>query len=225
MRKTKELIKSVKAYISAEKETGIKGYHLKNTSAIKTNETKKSKAEQLRQFHKKILSCEECELHRGRSHIVLGEGNPGAKLVFVGEAPGFEEDKQGRPFVGRAGQLLTKMIEAMKLKREDVFICNVLKCRPPQNRDPFPTEIAICRSYLLKQLDIIAPKVICCLGRHAVFALLGKKEPITTLRGKFCDFRGIKTMPTFHPAYLLRNPNGKILAWQDLKKIINELKK
>jgi len=170
MNKPNELKKMVKAYIEAEKEAGIKAYYSKAPACMTKTKGHGDEADKLSGFHKRIQNCTECELHKGRTNIVPGEGSPNAQLVFVGEAPGAEEDRQGRPFVGRAGKLLTKMIEAMKLKREDVFICNVLKCRPPQNRDPLPSETALCRNYLLEQLNIIKPKVICCLGRHAVFA-------------------------------------------------------
>jgi len=218
MKNREQLIKGVKTYIKSEQEFGLKAYH------SKTGSDPVFGTDSLKAFHDSIKNCRECELARGRTNIVVGEGSPNAQLVFIGEAPGFEEDRQGRPFVGRSGKLLTKMIEAMGFKREDVFICNVLKCRPPQNRDPLPTEVAICRSYFMRQIEIIKPRVICCLGRHAVHALLQDKRPISSLRGKFLDFAGTKVMPTFHPAYLLRNPRDKNLAWQDLQKIMKELR-
>ncbi|MCG2677689.1 uracil-DNA glycosylase, partial [bacterium] len=145
--------------------------------------------------------------------------------VFVGEAPGREEDIQGLPFVGRAGELLTKIIEAMGLKRKDVYISNVLKCRPPQNRNPLPSEVAACQDYLRQQLEIISPRVICCLGKFSCLLLLNQDAPISRLRGQFQDFRGIKVMPTFHPAYLLRNPAAKRLVWEDMQKIMTELRR
>ena len=142
----------------------------------------------------------------------------------MGEAPGHEEDLKACPFVGRAGELLTKIIASIGFRREDVYIANVLKCRPPENRNPSPDEIASCKSYLLQQLEIIAPDVICCLGKFAAWLLLGITQPITQMRGKFYDFKGMKVMITFHPAYLLRNPSAKRPVWEDMKKIRKELK-
>ncbi|MGD0274897.1 MAG: uracil-DNA glycosylase [Syntrophales bacterium] len=167
--------------------------------------------------------CQRCSLGRTRKNLVFGEGNPHASLVFVGEAPGADEDSQGRPFVGRAGQLLTKIIEAMGMKRSDVYICNILKCRPPENRNPLPGEIASCESFLIQQLKVIRPKVICALGTFAARTLLRKEVPITVLRGHFHDYQGIKVMPTFHPAYLLRNPNAKRQVWEDVQVVMKEL--
>ncbi len=168
--------------------------------------------------------CQACALSKTRTHVVFGSGNPDARLLFVGEAPGFEEDSQGLPFVGAAGQLLTKIIEAMKLTREDVYIANCLKCRPPQNRNPLPDEITSCRPILQKQIAIIEPRIICALGKFAAQTLLATEEPISRLRGRFFDWQdGIKLMPTFHPAYLLRNPDDKKLVWEDMKKIMKEL--
>ncbi len=168
-------------------------------------------------------ACLMCELSATRTQVVFGSGNPQAELMFVGEAPGFDEDKQGLPFVGAAGQLLTKIIEAMKLCREDVYIANCLKCRPPNNRNPLPNEIATCKPILFKQIDIIKPKVICALGKFAAQTLLQTEEPISRLRGRMVDWRGIKLMPTFHPAYLLRNPDDKKLVWQDVQQIMQYL--
>lgn len=173
----------------------------------------------LKDIEKKIASCHECELYKTRRNFVFGDGNAKALLMFIGEAPGLEEDIQGKPFVGKAGQLLTKIIEAMGMKREDVYIANALKCRPPKNRTPLPSEIAACRNYLLSQIDLIKPKLICCLGRPATQALLMTDSAISKIRGNFYDFNGIAVMPTFHPAYLLRNPADKKLAWKDFKKV------
>ena len=167
--------------------------------------------------------CTRCPLHRTRRNLVFGEGSPGAKLVFVGEAPGEEEDKQGRPFVGRAGQLLTKIISAMGLAREDVYICNILKCRPPGNRNPKEDEIATCEPFLVKQLEAINPEIICALGTFAAKTLLRTEAPISSIRGKFHDYHGRKLMPTYHPAYLLRNPDAKKLVWEDVQKIMKIL--
>ena len=155
--------------------------------------------------------------------LVFGEGNPEADLVFVGEAPGADEDAQGRPFVGRAGQLLTKIIVAMGLKREEVYICNILKCRPPGNRNPQPEEIAACEPFLIRQLEAIRPRVICALGTFAAHTLLKSEAPISVLRGRFHSYQGIPLMPTYHPAYLLRNPGAKKQVWEDVQMIMKTL--
>ena len=167
--------------------------------------------------------CTRCPLHRTRLNLVFGEGSPTARLVFVGEAPGEEEDKQGRPFVGRAGQLLTKIINAMGLAREEVYICNILKCRPPGNRNPKEDEIATCEPFLVQQLEAIDPQIICALGTFAAKTLLRTEAPISAIRGKFHDYHGRKLMPTYHPAYLLRNPDAKKLVWEDVQKIMKIL--
>jgi DNA polymerase len=162
--------------------------------------------------------CRRCKLHTlGRKQIVFGVGNPDADLMFVGEAPGADEDQQGIPFVGRAGQLLTKIIEAIGLTREEVYIANVIKCRPPQNRNPEPDEVDTCEPFLFRQIDVIKPKVIVALGKFAAQTLLRTEEPISRLRGRVSDFRGAKLIPTFHPAYLLRNPSSKREVWEDMK--------
>jgi DNA polymerase len=180
----------------------------------------------LASISEELGNCTRCKLSKGRNAIVFGEGSPHAKLAFVGEGPGFEEDQQGRPFVGEAGQLLTDIIvKGMKLKREEVYICNVVKCRPPNNRTPELDEIAACEPFLRKQLQAIKPKVIVTLGNVPTQTLLKTKEGITKLRGKWRDFNGIPLMPTFHPAYLLRNPRDKALVWEDIKKVIAELEK
>lgn len=171
-----------------------------------------------------IQLCSKCALAQTRTHLVFGEGNPDADIVFVGEAPGFEEDQQGRPFVGRAGQLLTDIItKGMGIRRDDVYICNVLKCRPPQNRTPSPEEIVACSPVLFEQLKIIQPKIIIALGAPATKTLLDTKESITRLRGQFFDTEFGKVMPTFHPAYLLRNPPAKAKVWEDIKKVLDYL--
>lgn len=165
-------------------------------------------------------ACTRCKLHQGRTNIVFGVGNLKAELVFVGEGPGRDEDEQGEPFVGRAGKLLTQMIEAMGLQRSDVYICNVVKCRPPENRLPEKDEIETCSPYLLRQLEVIRPKVICCLGACSAQTLLNTTQGISRFRGEFFDFRGARLMATYHPAYLLRNPNAKGDVWKDLQKIM-----
>lgn len=181
--------------------------------------------EDLAAVAKEVATCKKCPLGELRNNTVPGEGNPGAKLVFVGEAPGADEDRTGRPFVGRAGQLLTKIIvNAMDMQREDVFICNVLKCRPPENRTPNPEEVMQCEPYLLRQLDIIKPKVICALGATAAQTLLKTKAPIKDLRGVWHNYHGIPFRVTYHPAYLLRNPPDKRKAWDDVKEILRVLR-
>lgn len=167
--------------------------------------------------------CTRCKLHKTRHKIVFGDGNPKAELVFVGEGPGADEDAQGLPFVGRAGKLLTQMIEAMSLQRKDVYICNVVKCRPPENRKPEPDEVAQCSPFLLRQLDVISPKVIVCLGATAAQLLLKTDRGISQYRGQWLEFRGKKLMATYHPAYLLRNPAAKADVWKDLQKVMAEL--
>ena len=167
-----------------------------------------------------IGECTRCKLHRGRTKLVFGDGNPKAELVFVGEGPGRDEDAQGLPFVGRAGKLLTQMIEAMGLQRKDVYICNVVKCRPPENRTPEKDEVETCSPFLLRQLDAIAPKVIVCLGSVAAQTLLQTNRGISHFRGEWLDFRGRKLLATYHPAYLLRNPSAKGEVWKDLQKVM-----
>jgi len=171
-----------------------------------------------------IGDCRRCRLCQGRTHIVFGVGNPQAEIVFVGEGPGRDEDLQGEPFVGRAGQLLTEIItKGMKMRRADVYIANVVKCRPPENRNPEPDEIAACEPFLVKQIDLIQPRVIVALGTFAAQTLLKIKTPISRLRGIWHTYQGIKLMPTLHPAYLLRNPNDKRLVWQDIQAVLREL--
>jgi DNA polymerase len=163
-------------------------------------------------------ACTRCKLHGlGRTQVVFGVGNPDADLMFVGEAPGADEDAQGVPFVGRAGQLLTKIIEAIGLTRDAVYIANVIKCRPPQNRNPEPDEVATCEPYLFRQIDLIRPRVIVALGKFGAQTLLGTLDPISRLRGRVFEYRGAKLVPTFHPAYLLRNPSSKREVWEDMK--------
>jgi uracil-DNA glycosylase family 4 len=176
-----------------------------------------SHAEALAAIRADIGDCTRCRLHTGRHQIVFGVGNPNAELMFVGEAPGADEDMKGEPFVGRAGQLLTKIIEAMGLKREDVYIANVIKCRPPENRNPEPDEVETCEPFLFRQIDVIKPKVVVALGKFAAQGLLRTLDPISRLRGRVFDYRGAKLIPTFHPAYLLRNPSSKREVWEDMK--------
>jgi len=177
----------------------------------------------LERIREDIGDCTRCKLHKSRTNIVFGVGNSKAELVFVGEGPGHDEDVQGEPFVGRAGKLLTQMIEAMGLRRPDVYICNVVKCRPPENRLPERDEINTCSPFLLRQLAVIQPKVICCLGACAAQTLLGTNQGISRFRGEWFDYRGAKLMATYHPAYLLRNPNAKGEVWRDLRKVMSAL--
>ncbi len=179
----------------------------------------KPKEVTLEQLAARVATCTRCGLGKSRWNAVFGEGNERAELLFVGEAPGEEEDMQGRPFVGRAGKLLDQLIERIGLKREDVYICNVLKCRPPNNRDPEPQEAEACESYLRSQIEIVGPKVICTLGRHAYNTLLKKDERITKIRGTFTEYRGIKVLPTYHPSYLLRNQGAMKDAYEDMEKL------
>jgi DNA polymerase len=181
-------------------------------------------AESLEAIRDDLGDCQRCKLAPTRKNIVFGSGNPRAELMFVGEAPGADEDEQGLPFVGRAGQLLTRIIESIDLKREEVYICNILKCRPPGNRNPESDEVASCEPFLLRQVASVKPKVICALGTFGAQALLRTREPISKLRGQLIDFRGAKFIATFHPAYLLRNPYEKRKVWEDLQKIRDYLR-
>jgi uracil-DNA glycosylase family 4 len=175
-------------------------------------------AKSLDELNRLIKDCTNCVLHKNRTNFVFGSGNPNAKVMVIGEGPGAEEDKQGLPFVGRAGQLLTDILKAIKFERDEVYIANIVKCRPPENRTPLPEEMETCIPYLKKQIELIKPKMILCLGLTAAKGLLRKKESLTALRGKFFDYEGIKVMVTFHPAALLRNPNWKRDCWEDVKK-------
>jgi DNA polymerase len=176
------------------------------------------KANTLEQLEGLINQCTACKLHEGRNKFVFGSGNPNADVMVVGEGPGAEEDKQGLPFVGRAGKLLTDILKAINFERDDVYIANIVKCRPPDNRTPLPDEMDTCLPYLKKQIEIIKPKVILCLGLTAAKGLLKKRDSLTSMRGKVFEFENIKVMVTYHPAALLRNPNWKRPCWEDLQK-------
>ncbi len=229
-----KLINSLSAYLETLELSGVSELMLKSVShelnkieqiapEVKSG-FKISNKESLVEIQKAVSGCVKCgELCGIRTQTVFGSGNAKAELVFVGEAPGFEEDKQGLPFVGKAGQLLTKMIEGIKLSRNEVFICNVLKCRPPENRNPKPDEIENCIPYLWAQLDIIKPKLICALGNFASQTLLKTTKTISQLRGNIHESNGYRILCTFHPAYLLRNPDDKKKAWEDLKRLRSEL--
>ena len=211
---------------------------LSESYLLKKGAATQDKFAELKKLQKMIGDCTRCRLCEGRKKLVFGDGNHNADLMFVGEAPGRDEDLQGIPFVGRAGQLLTKIIEAMKLKREDVYIANVVKCRPPENRNPAPDEIATCEPFLLRQVEIIPPKAIVCLGTFAAQTLLQTENKITSLRGHFhpwpsalvkANFEtelpegSVQVMPTYHPAFLLRNPNMKRPVWEDMQKVMEIL--
>ena len=203
--------------------------HVQNSSLSQpSNETGYEvlpRARSLQEVRDILGNCERCKLHRmGRKNIVFGVGNPKAELMFVGEGPGRQEDQAGEPFVGDAGQLLTRIIEGgMKLRRSDVYIANIVKCRPPQNRDPMPDEVESCEPFLRAQIHQIRPKVIVALGKYAAQTLLRSKVPISRLRGRWATYEGIDLMPTFHPAYLLRNPNEKRPVWEDVQAVMRRL--
>jgi len=177
----------------------------------------------LRAVRAEMGDCTRCKLHKGRTNIVFGEGNPSARLMFIGEGPGKDEDAKGRPFVGEAGQLLDKLINRMGLGRGDVYIANIVKCRPPGNRDPEDDEVDSCMAFLKQQIEAVRPEIIMTLGRIAAHMLLETKVPITKLRGKFQRYGDILVMPTFHPAYLLRNPKDKMLVWADAQEVLHKL--
>jgi len=211
-----ELISDLKTYLEYLKGMGIVSLP---TSEMKPNEPGQSTMITLEDVRKELGDCKRCKLHRGRKTIVFGEGNEKATLMLIGEGPGYDEDVQGRPFVGRAGQLLTKILQSINLPREEVYIANIIKCRPPQNRNPEPDEIQSCSPFLMKQIRVIQPKIICALGTFSAQTLLKTDVKISALRGKFYDLEEIKVIPTYHPAFLLRNPERKREVWEDMKKI------
>ena len=217
-------VKGLKSQVLNQRSLAV-GLEWKKSMPDKTEERviNSSNEEQLKKLSQEMANCQLCQLSKTRRNIVFGDGNPNAQIVFVGEAPGADEDQQGLPFVGRAGQLLTKIIEAMGIKRKDVYICNILKCRPPENRNPLPDEISFCEPFLKKQLQAISPKVICALGTFAAQTLLKTDVTISLLRGRFHTYNGIKLMPTYHPAYLLRNPSAKKPVWEDVQMIMREI--
>jgi uracil-DNA glycosylase len=218
------LVKSVRGQVLNSQNMYVELDWKKPLSAQKKNKAvTKNNAEQLNDVGREVVGCQLCSLAKTRKNIVFGDGSTSAKIIFVGEAPGADEDEQGLPFVGRAGQLLTKIINAMGLERKDVYICNILKCRPPGNRNPLPDEIRLCEPYLKEQLKLISPQIICALGSFAAKTLLKTETPITALRGRFHSYEGIKLMPTYHPAYLLRNPPAKKQVWEDVQLIMKEL--
>src|SRR5438105_11565162 len=211
------MIDELRAYLAWAEDAGLQ-ILAPGTATVKT------KLPLLEEVRSEIGECTRCKLHKGRTSIVFGVGNPRARLMFVGEAPGEDEDLQGFPFVGKAGGLLTKMIEAMGLKRDDVYICNTVKCRPPNNRNPEPDELASCEPFLKGQLAAVKPEVIVTLGKFAAQALLRDDTPISRLRGSWRTYDGVPVMPTFHPAYLLRSPAEKGKVWDDLKQVMKRLR-
>ena len=216
----RKVVQDVRAYLEAQRELGLEFADVQWPESPAP-----ARPLNLAEVREELGECTRCKLHRHRTQIVFGVGNPNASLVFVGEAPGADEDAQGEPFVGRAGQLLTKIIQAMGMQREDVYICNIIKCRPPSNRTPETEEILACQPFLVKQLQAIRPKFICALGGPAAQTLLRTKEPISRLRGKFYDFHGIPLLPTYHPAFLLRNPYEKKTVWEDMKLLLREIQR
>ena len=216
------VVKGLKGQIVNQNSLSVGMDWKKMPQAIKKADYR-NKKEQLTNICQEMANCQLCQLAKTRHNLVFGDGNSHAQIVFVGEAPGADEDEQGLPFVGRAGQLLTDIIvKGMKLDRKDVYICNILKCRPPGNRNPLPDEISKCEPFLKKQLQIISPKIICALGTFAAQTLLKTDIPISALRGRFHSYEGIKLMPTYHPAYLLRNPSAKKPVWEDVQMIMKE---
>ncbi|MBN1365448.1 MAG: uracil-DNA glycosylase [Syntrophaceae bacterium] len=222
-----EAVRALKEQVSNSDSlsVGIDWRKSSGTATAQVETVYANREEMLKAVRREMGDCQLCPLGKTRKNLVFGEGNPEARIVFVGEAPGADEDEQGHPFVGRAGQLLTDIIvKGMKLKRKDVYICNILKCRPPGNRNPQPEEISKCEPFLKKQLRIISPEIICALGTFAAKTLLNTDVPISVLRGRFHLYEGIKLMPTYHPAYLLRNPSAKKQVWEDIQMIMKEAK-
>ncbi len=211
-----EIITDLKNYLEYLKGMGIDSLFVSGNAP---QEVSQSRVQTLDEIRRELGDCRRCKLHRTRNTIVFGEGSEKAKLMFIGEGPGYDEDVQGRPFVGKAGQLLTKIIQSIHLQREEVYITNIIKCRPPQNRNPEPDEIQSCHPFLQKQIQSIQPKMICALGTFAAQTLLSTTAKITALRGRLFDVGGIKVLPTYHPAYLLRNPERKREVWEDMKQI------
>lgn len=229
----KELIASLRGYLEELKESGIDALpfaaQVSRPSLPATDDTTAAvvagRGETLEDIRGELGECFRCELGNARTNLVFGVGNPHARLVFVGEAPGRDEDLQGEPFVGEAGKLLTRIIQAMGFERSEVYICNVLKCRPPGNRDPLPSEVEACSSFMLRQIKAIKPEVVVALGKFAAQTLLQTKEIISRLRGRFHDYHGIPLMPTFHPSALLRDPAKKREVWEDMQQVMKLLGK
>ena len=221
-----EAIDGLQAVLRQLASSGIAGFDCRPDTLKLLADWGRSPARQpvetLTAIREKLGDCRRCRLADGRTHIVFGVGDPNAKLVFVGEGPGRDEDLQGEPFVGAAGRLLDKIIEAIGLSRDKVYICNIIKCRPPRNRNPLPDEIETCSPFLYRQLAAIRPQFVCALGKFAAQCLLGTDLPISRLRGRFHDVDGLRVLPTYHPAYLLRNPDQKRAVWEDMKLLMKE---
>jgi len=220
----RELVDEVRAWLAWAQESGLQNLAPQARRADPAKVETVTRLPVLEAVRTELGECTRCKLHKTRTNIVFGVGSPEARLMFVGEAPGEDEDLQGYPFVGKAGQLLTKMIEAMGLRREDVYICNTVKCRPPNNRNPEPDELLACEPFLKGQLVAVKPEAIVTLGKFAAQALLREQTPITRLRGQWREYEGIPVMPTFHPAYLLRSPAEKGKVWEDLKQVMKRLR-
>ena len=222
-RDIQEIVADLKSYLEYLRELGIEGLPVSLESLPERDGSNPppvpSRTKTLEEVRTELGDCQRCKLHRTRRTIVFGEGDKKAKLMIIGEGPGYDEDVQGRPFVGKAGQLLTKILQSIHLNREEVYIANIIKCRPPQNRNPEPDEIRSCYPFLLGQVRAIQPKIICALGTLAAQTLLKTERKITALRGKAYDQDGIQVIPTYHPAYLLRNPDKKRDVWEDMKRI------
>jgi len=214
----------IKAVTSNELRVKSKTPNSELNSSLISRPSSLDKETALKSLRNEIGDCQRCRLSKERKNIVFGEGNPEAELMFIGEGPGRDEDIQARPFVGDAGKLLTRLIEKIGLKREDVYIANVVKCRPPANREPGEDEITICSPFLERQIEIIKPKIIIALGKISAQYLTGSEVSISKLRGNFYTYKNITVMPTFHPAYLLRNPKAKWLTWEDVQKVLEKLK-
>ncbi len=221
MGEREQIANQLKAELEYQAELGIPD--LPQSNQLAKSSSDELKKESLEDIRADIGDCERCKLCSGRTNIVFGVGSPNADIMFIGEGPGQDEDVKGEPFVGRAGQLLTRMIEAMGLKRDDVYIANIVKCRPPNNRNPEPSEIETCYPFLLRQIATVSPKMLIGLGNVAVKALLGTEMGITRLRGQFHQVAGIDMMPTYHPAYLLRNEYKKKDVWEDLQQVMKKL--
>jgi uracil-DNA glycosylase family 4 len=222
-----ELMEDLKSYLEYLKGMGIESLPTATGPGPQTPSSSSdslASSSTLKDIRQEMEGCKQCKLHRTRKSLVFGEGSEKAILMFIGEGPGYDEDIQGRPFVGKAGQLLTKIIQSINLQREEVYIANIVKCRPPQNRNPEPDEITVCRPFLQRQIQAIQPRIICALGAFAAQSLLQTGEKISALRGRRFDLNGIRVIPTYHPAFLLRNPERKREVWEDMKKIAEWLK-
>ncbi|MEJ2658228.1 MAG: uracil-DNA glycosylase [Desulfobacterales bacterium] len=219
-------IEEIETFFRFLAERGCRGFECSKETLDKIDAWGRKAAvssETLKQIRTDLGDCRRCRLSKSRKNIVFGAGDPNARLMFVGEGPGYEEDQSGEPFVGAAGQLLTKIITAIEHSREQVYICNIIKCRPPGNRNPMPDEIKTCFPFLKRQIASVKPDIICALGTFAAQTLLETKAPISKLKGCFHDYSGIKVLPTYHPAYLLRNPDKKRDVWEDMKKLMKAL--